>query len=69
MVDIEHHSRKIFNSKEKMDRRLIYAYQTKRWREDYKLNSGKSHAFKLIQEDHFVKQMTGNKQKVQAEPG
>lgn len=45
MVDIEHHSRKIFLSKEKMDRRLIYAYQTKRWREDYKLNSGKSHAF------------------------
>lgn len=48
MMDIEHHSHRIFNSKAKMDRRLVRAYQARRWRDDYKNNQGKSSAFEEI---------------------
>ena len=58
MMDIEHHSHRIFNSKAKMDRRLVRAYQARRWRDDYKNNQGKSSAFEEIAEDQFVRQLT-----------
>ena len=48
VLDIEHHSQKIFRSKDVIDQRLIRAYQAKRWLEDYKYNRGKSSAFEEI---------------------
>ena len=57
MMDVEGHSLKIFNSENVTDRRLIRAYQAKRWRDDYKFNKGKSSAFsemdhgRLFEED------------------
>ena len=49
VLDIEHHSEKIFRSKDIIDQRLIRAYQAKRWLEDYKYNNGKSSAFEEIE--------------------
>ena len=50
VVDVQNHSRKIFESNDIIDRRLIRAYQAKRWHDDYKLNKGKSSAFSEIKE-------------------
>ena len=52
-MDIEQHSRKIFRSNNIVDRRLIRAYQAKRWRDDYKYNKGKSSAFSELNQDQI----------------
>ena len=57
MQDVERHSRRIFNSNTAMDRRLIRAYQAKRWRDDYKYNKGTSSAFTEIRDDKVVRQL------------
>lgn len=54
VMDIEQHSRKIFKSTDIIDRRLIRAYQSKRWRDDYKYNKGKSSAFGELNQDLAV---------------
>ena len=51
VMDVQNHSKKIFESNDIIDRRLIRAYQAKRWHDDYKLNKGKSSAFSEIK-DH-----------------
>ena len=54
MKDVEQHSLKIFKSMDTTDRRLINAYQAKRWRDDYKFNKGKSSAFTEINQDPMI---------------
>ena len=51
MLDIEQHSHKIFQSSKLLDRRLIQAYQCKRWRDDFKYDRGMSSAFCEIDEE------------------
>ena len=49
VVDVEQHSRTIFASNNDVDRRLVSAYQVKRWKDDYKRHKGKTAPFKAIQ--------------------
>ena len=49
IVDIEQHSRTIFESKNAVDRRLVNSYQVKRWKDDYKRHKGKIAPFEAIQ--------------------
>ena len=51
VVDVEQHSRTIFHSTDRVDRRLIQAYQVKRWKDDYKRHKCKIAPFETIQEE------------------
>ena len=46
IIDVEKHIHTIFNSKNDTDRRLVKAYQTKRWKDDYKRHKGKIAPFR-----------------------
>ena len=51
VVDVKQHSRTIFHSTDRVDRRLIQAYQLKRWKDDYKRHKCKIAPFETIQEE------------------
>ena len=51
VADVEEHSRTIFLSKDTVDRRLINAYQVKRWKDDFKRHKGKVAPFATVQEE------------------
>ena len=51
VADVEEHSRTIFLSQNTVDRRLINAYQIKRWSDDFKRHKGKIAPFATIQEE------------------
>ena len=50
-LDIDQLSRTILQSKNMIDRRLVSAYQVKRFCNDYKIHKGKTSLFKSVQEE------------------
>ena len=54
IIDVEKHSHTIFNSTNDADRRLVKAYQVKRWKDDYKRHKGKIAPFIKTQEERIL---------------
>mmetsp|Transcript_15901 Transcript_15901/g.20065 ORF Transcript_15901/g.20065 Transcript_15901/m.20065 type:complete len:180 (+) Transcript_15901:1292-1831(+) len=49
VLDITGHGKKIFNSANEVDRRLVRAYEVKRWADDYKRHKGKVGPYKELE--------------------
>ena len=57
LLDIQNHSRTIFNSQNQVSQRLIEAYKVKRWKEDFKYNKGRSSAYAMINNNDVVERL------------